>query len=134
MLIKTVIFVVIVAFGIVLPAWWLSYIGKILLGHIIVRRKGEKQIGICKKYISGRNGGLEVQWNDGKRNHHMIFYALPVKLRYPYEIKIYSLNNLSNLGLPSIIPYLIYFLLFLLVFVVCAIGSVDIILDIFRYL
>lgn len=134
MLTKTVIFVAIVAFGIVLPAWWQFHLGKILYGHIIVRRKGEKCIGICKKYISGRNGGLEVEWNDGKRNHHMIFTAIPFKLRYPYEITVYSLNNISNIGLSSIIPHIIYFLFFLFVFVVCAIGSVDIILDVFRYL
>lgn len=132
MLTYAIITMVLVAFGVVLPAWWLFYIGNILSGNIIVYVKGEKYIGMCEKYISGRNGGLYVHWNDGKRNHNMIFHVMPVKLRYPHEIKIYSLNNSSNLGLLTVIPCLINFLFFLLIWIVCVIGSVNILCDIYK--
>lgn len=132
MLMKAVFTVVLLAVAVVLPAWWLFYIGNILSENIIVRIRGEKYIGMCEKYISGRNGGLDVHWNDGKRNHHMIFHVMPIKLRYPHEIKIYSLNNSSNLGLLTIIPNSINFLFFLLVWIVCVIGSVDILCNVYK--
>lgn len=62
----TVIIMMLIAFSIVLPAIYVFYLGKILIYDIIVRVKGEK-------YIIRRNGGLDVYWNDGKRNHHQIF-------------------------------------------------------------
>lgn len=132
MLMKAVFTVVLLAVAVVLPAWWLFYIGNILSENIIVRIRGEKYIGMCEKYISGRNGGLDVHWNDGKRNHHMIFHVMPIKLRYPHEIKIYSLNNSSNLGLLTIIPNSINFLFFLLVWIICIIGSVDILCNVYK--
>ncbi len=134
MLMKAVFTVVLLAVAVVLPAWWLFHIGNILLENIIVRVKGKKYIGMCEKYVFGKYGGLDVYWNDGKRNHHEIYNVMPIKLRYPHEIKIYSLNNSSNLGLLTIIPNSINFLFFLSVWIICVIGSVDILYDIYIYL
>ncbi len=105
----TVIIMMLIAFSIVLPASYVFYLGKILIDNIIVRVKGDKYIGICEKYIIGRNGGLDVYWNDGKRNHHQIFHVLSLKFKYPHKIKMYFFDNCANLGFLTVIINFIYF-------------------------
>lgn len=130
----TVIIVMLIAFSAVLPAIYVFYLGRILIDDIIVRVKGDKYIGTCMKYITGRHGGLEVYWYDDKGKHHRCFLnALPVKFKYPHEIKVYSLNNSSNLGLLTIVGNFIYFAFFAFIWIICIMGAIDIIYGIYKY-
>lgn len=126
--------VILIAFAVALPAIPVFYLGKMLIDNIIIRVKGEKYIGTCVKYIRGRYGGLDVYWNDGKRKHHQRFvHVMPVKFKYPHEIKVYSLNNSPNLGLLTITGNFIYFAFFAFIWIVCIMGAVNILCDISKY-
>lgn len=127
MLKNVLITVIIIAFAVALPAIPVFYLGKMLIYNIIIHIKGDKYIGTCVKYIKGQHGGLEVYWYNGKRKHYQRFlHVLPIKFRYPHEIKVYSINNFTNLGLITIAVNFIYFAFFAFIWIVCIIGTFDI--------
>ena len=72
--------------------------------------------------------------NDGKRKHHQRFFHVPtVKFKYPYVIKVYSLNNSQNLGLLTIVRNFIYLAFFAFIGIICIIGTVNILYNIYKY-
>ena len=130
---NAIITIILTVFAVILPAIPVFYLGKMLIDNIIIYTKGKKYIGTCIRYIKGRYGGLDVCWNDGKRKHHQRFHAPTVKIKYPYEIKVYSLNNSSNLGLLTIVGNFIYLAFFAFIWIICIIGTVNILYNIYKY-
>ncbi len=134
---KAVIFVILISFGIVFTAIPLFYIGRMIVTDIIIAKNGKKKNGKCIKYIYGDRmhfGKMLVEWKDDEgKTKQRKFIALRLRFKYPYNVKVYILDNAvcqSNLGILTIANELLYFLLFLFIWGICAMGTIHLLLEI----
>ncbi len=119
--IRVMSFIMCIDFGVVVMALPAVFTGKKLAENITVFRKGERFSGTCTGYkFEHWNCGYDVHWNDSQNIKRYMRFDVPmIRFKYPFALNVYSLNNVTNLGIFSVIKSAVLFVVCALLWTVC---------------
>lgn len=122
-------------FGVVVMSMPVVFTGRKLLENITITRNGEKFSGMCTGYkLQHWNSGYDVHWIDGQDMQRYMRFDVPIiKFKFPCTVNVYTLNNISNLGVFTVIRNAVWFAICLLLWIGCTGITFDNICKIFVY-